>query len=480
MIPTANRELRTVNCRYEQAVYGSFPFRGEGYAPLAHSPGCRPEWLDAFHAACRSIGEKPRGAGDISGMLFALRITGRGPWMIVGVSSPGADDRGRPDALAFHALFVEKAEFRKVGYSPFAMTSALREDWGSDTTLDPGSVVVPATIPRTFMPDAPAVASALARGRKVAIASGSPIVDLAREVWNLLPHRDRERCSVATWAFANGPRFDLVAAPSLAGWELDGAYVDPFAEPITPPRRSIRRGLIVAGVVCLAALGASRWWTSGRAELPFAPASPQDRPIGDEDGPLWASTPILREKDRSPGPDLASYPDRDPGPDDSPEVRDRLSTFTDMFVIGLNNRDPFTGEQGGGLLDERDDKIIYMRRIHAWRYAGPLLTHEELATIARSSAEGRSRALAWDRHIRHFVADRPLPPDFAEGPLRWRIDTLAWSFHLEPNPLLTASEAVDAISDALKLDEPIAANPLEAKYPALAEYARFLGRLPMR
>src|SRR5262245_50269601 len=98
---TADRELRSVNCQYEQAVYGSFPFREGGYAPLAHSPGCRQEWLDAFHSACRAIGEKPRGSGDLAGAMFSQRVGARGPWMIVGVSSPGSDDRGRPDALAF-------------------------------------------------------------------------------------------------------------------------------------------------------------------------------------------------------------------------------------------------------------------------------------------------------------------------------------------------------------------------------------------
>ena len=30
--------------RFEQAVYGSFPFRDQGYALLAQSPGCRDGW----------------------------------------------------------------------------------------------------------------------------------------------------------------------------------------------------------------------------------------------------------------------------------------------------------------------------------------------------------------------------------------------------------------------------------------------------
>ena len=42
--------MPTVRVRFEQAVYGSFPFWDRGYALLAHSPGCRPEWLAEFAA----------------------------------------------------------------------------------------------------------------------------------------------------------------------------------------------------------------------------------------------------------------------------------------------------------------------------------------------------------------------------------------------------------------------------------------------
>src|SRR5689334_20654702 len=124
----------SVAVRYEQAVYGSFPFWDRGYAMLAHSPGCRPEWLAEFRAACQRYGEPPRDLTP-AGALFSLRLPS-GPRAIVGVRPQGEDDRGRPGALAFHGLFVSGREFRKVGFDPFALAGALRGDWSPGTTLN--------------------------------------------------------------------------------------------------------------------------------------------------------------------------------------------------------------------------------------------------------------------------------------------------------------------------------------------------------
>ena len=49
------------------------------------------------------------------------------------------------------------------------------------------------------------------------VHSAAPIDALAREVWQALPFRVRLRASVATWAFDNANRFDLVALSKLAG-----------------------------------------------------------------------------------------------------------------------------------------------------------------------------------------------------------------------------------------------------------------------
>ena len=142
--------MPTVRVRFEQAVYGSFAFWDRGYALLAHSPGCRPEWLAEFLAACQRYGE-PRGGSPEACSLFCLRLKS-GPWIVVGVCPQGHDDRGRPGALAFHGLFLSPRDYRKAGHVPFGLSGALRGDWTAETrTLPPGAW--PVEVPGT--PDTP-------------------------------------------------------------------------------------------------------------------------------------------------------------------------------------------------------------------------------------------------------------------------------------------------------------------------------------
>jgi hypothetical protein len=218
--------LTTVKVRYEQAVYGSFPFWNRGYGVLARSAGCRPGWIAALKAACQRYGERPAGIVDADA-LFAMRID-RGPWMIVGVFPQGCDDTGRPGALAFHALFVGRWSYAWTGADPFAFADALRRDWSCadlGATLPVACRTVPllgleqSTQPTRGQAD-PRVApilAALMQGRQVTVQSAAPIDELARDVWRALPMRVRLRASVATWAFDNANRFDLVALPKLTG-----------------------------------------------------------------------------------------------------------------------------------------------------------------------------------------------------------------------------------------------------------------------
>jgi hypothetical protein len=218
--------LSVLNARFEQAVYGSFPFWNRGYGVLARSAGCRPEWLAMLKAACQRYGERPAGITDAEA-LFAMR-TDRGPWMIVGVSPQGFDDAGRPGALAFHALFIGPWTYWRAGADPFAFAGNLRSNWSPadlDSTLPPGHA--PIRRAGGNGPEDPttpaggerlaAVVAALAEGRRVAVQSAGPIDAMARAVWRALPFRVRRRASVATWAFDNANRFDLVALPKLAG-----------------------------------------------------------------------------------------------------------------------------------------------------------------------------------------------------------------------------------------------------------------------
>jgi len=259
--------LQSVAIRYEQAVYGSFPFWDKGYAVLAHSPGCRTDWLAGLRAACQRFGERPAGVSEaqVRG-LFALRLHD-GPWMIVGVSSPGSDDRGRPGALAFHALFLSPREYRRLRCNPFPLAEALRTDWtaaDASRPLPAGTWAIPQSRPPEASPDpSPArIAAALAQGHRVALEAAAPIDALAPQVWRLLPVRVRRRATVATWAFGNGNRFDLVALPRrrLAEIARDPSYLDLAAleradDPAATARLGVTRRLpwVIAGAVLLLA-----------------------------------------------------------------------------------------------------------------------------------------------------------------------------------------------------------------------------------
>jgi hypothetical protein len=217
---------RTSRVHFEQAVYGSFSFRNAGYGFLAQSPGARSEWLTEFRTACQRIGERPAAVVE-SSSLFALRMTS-GSWLVVGMSPQGADDQGRPGALGFHGLILSAREYRKAGSSPFALAGFLRSDWSAETSILPSGVGL---IEATRVGDAPddprvgRIVEALGKGRRVVLESPVPIDELASRVWNALPIRERGRLSVATWAFGNANRFDLLAVPRLSGVSFDGSYV---------------------------------------------------------------------------------------------------------------------------------------------------------------------------------------------------------------------------------------------------------------
>jgi hypothetical protein len=120
------------------------------------------------------------------------------------------------------------------------------------------------------------------------------------------------------------------------------------------------------------------------------------------------------------------------------------------------------------------------------RYRGPWLSTTELAEFESGSGPNASRdraqALAWHHLIGRFAPDRVLPEGFPNGPLRWQLDTLAWSFHLdaERTRRRNPSEVPHALSEALAVDVSLLPNPLAARHPALTAYRDFLSRLPRR
>jgi hypothetical protein len=458
---------------YEQAVYGSFPFWDKGYAILAHSPGCRPEWLAGLRGACQRFGERPAGmAGEPVCALFAMRLQdGRGPWMIVGVGSTGNDDRGRPGALAFHALFVSPRDYRRAGCDPFTLAGALRRNWTGDDATQPlpaGTLTIaaPQCGDEPSDPEVVRIAAALIGGRRVAVASAAPIDALARQVWHALPGRVRRRASVATWAFGNGNRFDLVALPRTAsadgtrgGSDRDSTAIE---ERDGPPARGRRPGYLAlaaaAGIVLFTGLA---WLRS-------------DRPVPGARKPHSAvsSTSALIPR----APDRTAYRD-DPADSDPDERRDVTEALLDLIER--------FGIAPAGAVSRRDDPTALMVRLaDRLRYRGPTLSPAELASLAAAPGREPALALRWHAQIGRFAADRPLPEDFARGPLRWQLDTLAWSFHLDNDGPAgvqrSAAEVPHALAEALASDLPLAPSGLSPRYPALVAYRDFLSRLPRR
>jgi len=217
-----------ITVRFEQAVYGSFPFWNQGYALLAHSAGCRSEWLTELRTACQRCGEPPAGLIPADS-LFALRLPS-GPWMIVGVHPQGCDDQGRPGAMAFHALFVNPWAYRWIGADPFVFAGALRREWTA-ADRERRLPVVTWSAARAWQTATSIVddddsrlvqiVAALTQRRRVVVQSTEPIDRLARSAWHALPRFVRRRASFATWAFDNANEFDLVGVPKLAGFTLN-------------------------------------------------------------------------------------------------------------------------------------------------------------------------------------------------------------------------------------------------------------------
>jgi hypothetical protein len=212
--------------RFEQAVYGSFPFWNRGYSFLCRSAGCRPEWLAEMRMACQRYGEPPSGLAEADS-LFTLRLAS-GPWMIVGVRLHGLDDQDRPGAMSFHGLFVGRWAYLLAGANPFAFAPAIRREWTSaDQDRSMPAVRFRPGVATVNVADADAriaaIVAALNKGRRVVLQSSMPIDELASAVWARLSLKVRSRTSVATWAFDNANRFQLIGSPKLTGMGLDHA-----------------------------------------------------------------------------------------------------------------------------------------------------------------------------------------------------------------------------------------------------------------
>ncbi len=490
----------------EQAVYGSFAFWDRGYAFLAHSPGCRAEWLKDLSAACQRFGERPPGAVEVTSTL-ALRLPS-GPWAIVQAQPQGADDRGRPGAMAFHAILVPHRDYARAGGDPFAYEGLFRSSWTAASESEPLGTI------RWWPPDPPgphatephdpraeAIAQAIRKGKRVAVESADPIEGLAREVWMRLPPRARRRASLATWAFGNGNRFDMLAVPRLAAAVLDRSYLDPadprLAAPEAPaeaeagpatevevplhvheptsdemnvipvPPVPARRpyGLqLAAGAAVI--LGALAWTIRPRVEQEpaSAPASSGAGAVSRDVAPGPASG--------SDAPPIAGAHRRPLSDRDLAAAHEALTDLADRLRL-LRPDDPESREPGP----------LLERIVASTKYRGEILDASSLDDLrARPDDPDAARLLEWHRMITsRFLDDRPLPPDFASGPLPWQIDVALWSFHGAATVSeRTPAERATALADLLRLDRGPTLTPGLVSNPIAVSYAAFLERLPRR
>jgi hypothetical protein len=440
--------MTSVTIRYEQAVYGSFPFWDKGYAVLARSKGCRDEWISDFRVICQRYGEQPVGAAEAGGLL-AIKLPS-GPWAIIGPCPQGRDDRGRPGATAFHAIFISGSSYRKIGAWPFALTKLLRNDWSSETqTLVDGTVTIddlPSTHGQTPPdPQACLIAQALLRGRRVVLESNEPIGTLAETVWKALPLPKRARLSLATWTFANGSTLDFLAVPRISSLILDKTYVDGstlFSDSkheatadhhsrfLKRLAESIWLGFALVAVLPIGIL------IRHHVRQPFVPVrtTPQNLIIAaDQLPPRVSATAALSSVSRR-------------------RVEDAIISLAERFDC-LDRVDSTTNLKPYVLLTQIRQRLTYRGTFDT------------------------SLPAAFE-HLRHFLPDRPLPDDFPDGGLEWQLRVLSWSFHLDPGAR-SVEELPAFLSESLSLLSPLKL-PQASRSAVEIDAAQFLKKLPVR
>ena len=385
--------------------------------------------------------------------LFTLRLS-TGARAVVGVEPQGSDDRGRPGALAFHALILSRQDYRRIGGNPFLLAPLIRSDWSIETTLptiswpvalESPTPPIPSTDPRVSR-----AATAIARGRRVAVESLEPLNAFASEVWRSLPVSKRCRGSMATWAFGNANRFDLLIVPRLSSVNLDPSYLDPSAldrDELVPQgqawsrlARSPRR--ILGAVSALALLLAIERFSSRRSHR-------------GEDGS--SATFKSRAHPASSGVEPLLTPE------EADQVGADLRDLADLF-------------EGFGVPRQAEASEIMLKFSTSVRYRGPLLSEAEQGKLAEEPDLDRDMALGWQDHVKRFVEDVPLPLDFRSRSLPDQLVALGRAYSLDPST--RARDVPRALARLLARSGLVRPTPLASRYPPLSEQARFLGRLP--
>lgn len=218
----AGRHPLTIEC--EQAIYGSFPFWDKGYALLAASEGCQKSWIDDFIRLCRSLGQPPGEASpEFDSLIFASPVAS-GRWVIALGSAQGCDDRGRPGAWAFHALFLSNADYRRAGASPFVFETYLNRKFQKDMSISNIDVELSSGKNRDMKLNRliinTVILNRLKKFRKIRIIDENTSINHFREFWCHLPEKTRISRSTTTMSFRHNTDFDI-AVIKPAAWPPD-------------------------------------------------------------------------------------------------------------------------------------------------------------------------------------------------------------------------------------------------------------------
>jgi hypothetical protein len=208
----------------EQAIYGAFD--GGGYRFVARSPGFREDWLEPAQRLCTGFGERPAGIA-CPAAVFA-RALDRQHVAIVQVADQGIDDAGRPGALGFYVMVLQRAAYRAFGGDPFQVAARQTPPWHERGELPmlswPAEPLPPRTVEQVRRvlqrPDGPNLLGAsqvLVDGGRVVFGRTGPDSTLLRDLWCLLPTSTRSELWPASFAFGNDLRFHVLAVPEAEG-----------------------------------------------------------------------------------------------------------------------------------------------------------------------------------------------------------------------------------------------------------------------
>lgn len=212
----------------EQAIYGGQDTGG--YRFLARSAGFRDDWLAEAERLCTGFGERPAGVA-CPGCVFAQPFA-RHHVAIVQAADQGADDSGRPGALAFYLLILPRSLYREQGGDPFFLAEQFPPPWSARGELPCLTWTADAAPPRTVAMlqktlNVPYSATLLGGiqilldGGRLVFERSGPDAAILRRLWALLPTRERSELWPASFAFGNDHQFHAVVAPRAAEPEYE-------------------------------------------------------------------------------------------------------------------------------------------------------------------------------------------------------------------------------------------------------------------